>query len=73
MSTVDASGGTGGGGAPGPGGSSVGGGGGVGSGGGPGGGNSIGTLSSNLGGMGSTQTTTGGECMHKFQEFYIRV
>ncbi|XP_018799922.1 PREDICTED: putative GPI-anchored protein pfl2 isoform X1 [Bactrocera latifrons] len=59
MSSVDASGGTGGGGAPGPGGSSVGGGGGVGSGGGPGGGNTTGTLSSNLAGMGSTQATTG--------------
>ncbi|XP_050333117.1 mucin-19 isoform X2 [Bactrocera neohumeralis] len=59
MSSVDASGGTGGGGAPGPGGSSVGGGGGVGSGGGPGGGNTNGTLSSNLAGMGSTQATTG--------------
>ncbi|XP_011195438.1 mucin-19 isoform X2 [Zeugodacus cucurbitae] len=57
MSTVDASGGTGGGGAPGPGGSSVGGGGGVGSGGGPGGGNSSGTLGSNLAGMGATQST----------------
>nr|XP_014097001.1 mucin-19 isoform X2 [Bactrocera oleae] len=59
MSSVDASGGTGGGGAPGPGGSSVGGGGGVGSGGGPGGGNSNGTISTNLAGMGSTQPTTG--------------
>ncbi|CAD7005328.1 unnamed protein product [Ceratitis capitata] len=64
MSSVDSSGGTGGGGAPGPGGSSVGGGGGVGSGGGPGsvgGGTSSnnGALNSNLAGMGSTQPPTG--------------
>ncbi|XP_036344655.1 mucin-22-like isoform X3 [Rhagoletis pomonella] len=62
MSTADASGGTGGGGAPGPGGGNVGGGGGVGSGGGPGGGGgsaNSGALNSVVAGMGSTQAPTG--------------
>ncbi|XP_054732378.1 histone deacetylase complex subunit SAP130-A isoform X1 [Anastrepha obliqua] len=61
MSTVDTSGGSGGGVASGPGGNSVGGGGGVGSGGGPGGGGSsnTGALSSSMASMGSTQPPTG--------------
>ncbi|XP_017468169.1 PREDICTED: mucin-22 isoform X2 [Rhagoletis zephyria] len=76
MSTVDASGGTGGGGAPGPGGGNVGGGGGVGSGGGPGGGGggsaNSGALNSVVAGMGSTQAPTGVQpyLNHQYQQQY---